>query len=224
MEIMLQAEGTEGANQAANAVARLNNETKSATVHQAAFSRQTMTTLQAVNKLQNAFFRTAFYVTRFAGANSQAAQTISAIAFGADVAIGVLQGYIAVTNLMRGTAAAATPVLVAKGTAEAGPAAPIVGPAIVAAVVGAAAAVAAFIASQSSSSPTSAAFGGSFDRPTNVVLGDSPWNPEHVLNSRQMAQLAGSGGGGVNIDGRWFDEQQERRRGLAQRRTMGGFA
>lgn len=222
MEIMLQAEGVEDANAAANAVARLNNETKQATHSQAAFSRQTMNTLQAVNKLQNAFFRTAFYVTRFAGANSQAAQTISAIAFGADVAIGVLQGYIAITNLMRATSAAAVPVEVAKGTAQAGPAAPIVGPAIVAAVIGAAAAVAAYIASSSSGTPQSAAFGGSFDRPTNVVLGDSPWNPEVVLNQRQLGQIGGPNV--VVIDGRFSDEQQERRRGLAARRTMGVYA
>lgn len=189
MQIVLETQGEEDAVRAADAIGRIKTETHGANQAQQAFSKGSVAAIQAVNKVQNAFFHAAFYAAKFAGANSQVANTLTAIAFGADVAIGVLQSYMAISKAMRAAKAAETVPLTTAAVAQTGAAAPLLGPAIVATIIGAGAAVAAFLSTQGG---PSAAYGmGPISKPTKVTVGDSPWNPEWILNSEQLRDLAG---------------------------------
>lgn len=103
--------------------------------------------VRSLNTVQNLAFRGFINIGRLAGANSALAHTINAVAFGADIAFGALQAYIALTRKVGAASAASLPSTLGLAVAETGPAAPWLGPAIVATVLGSIAAVALAVAS-----------------------------------------------------------------------------
>ena len=185
--------GTEGTQAATRAIAQLDAGTKKASVSSNALYSNNRRLLGGMMQAQNVFFRGAFYVSRFAGANKALADSLMFAAVAFDVAIGGAQAWMAISRFTKRQNDAETVSHVLKWTAASGG---ILGPVLLAALGAVAIGTLALLATNT----PKAARGGIIASQQLVMAGET--QPEVIM---PVADLMGGGrGGNVNlfIDGR----------------------
>ena len=88
IRIVLETEGQDGVDKAADAVEGLKTQSQGATYATYGLARSSTRAASSINFLQNSFFRAAIYGSRLAGANSAVTHTLNGMAIAADVLIG----------------------------------------------------------------------------------------------------------------------------------------
>jgi len=88
IRIVLETEGQDGVDKAADAVEGLKTQSQGATYATYGLARSSTRAASSINFLQNSFFRAAIYGSRLAGANSAITHTLNGMAIAADVLIG----------------------------------------------------------------------------------------------------------------------------------------
>jgi len=213
--IIINARGLEEAKAAKTAMGELDEEQKKVTETQGEQIRSGLKLVNHFNRLQNVIFRAAVLTGIFKDQNTQLAQSLKAVAIGLDVGLAAARAFLIVSQAVTAAAKKEGAGHLIKWIAASGPVGAPLTAAIILGTIGAALTTFAVLSAKS------AAFGGIFDRPTNVLAGDSPRGPELIAPVRDILNRGGTGNIQLFIDGKEIEDVFVRRteinrlRGLA---------